>query len=133
MPELKPPIPLLRIFDEPKAREFYVGFLGFEVEFEDRFGEDFPLYLSVRHGDCVLHLTEHHGDATPGAHVRIGVAGLDDYCGALRAAAYRNAKPGTPQATAWGTREIGLTDPFGNRLTFVETAQRPPAEDRHAS
>ncbi|MDQ4087116.1 MAG: VOC family protein [Pseudomonadota bacterium] len=128
MPELKPPVPLLRIFDEAKAREFYVEFLGFEVEFEHRFGDDFPIYLSVRRGDCVLHLTEHHGDATPGAHVRIGVAGLDDYCRGLGERAYRNAKPGMPQAKPWGTREIGLTDPFGNRLTFVETAVRPAAE-----
>jgi hypothetical protein len=25
-------IPILRIFDEAKAREFYVGFLGFQVD-----------------------------------------------------------------------------------------------------
>lgn len=128
MPEMKPPIPLLRIFDEAKARDFYLGFLGFEVEFEHRFGHDFPIYISVRRGECVLHLTEHHGDATPGAQIRIEVAGLDDYCRTLAAAGYRTAKPGMPKPTAWGTREIGLTDPFGNRLTFVETAAPPAAE-----
>ena len=126
MPELKAAIPLLRIFDEAKAREFYLDFLGFEVEFEHRFGDDFPVYVSLRRGDCVLHLTEHHGDATPGAHIRIGVAGLDDYCRTLAAGSYRTAKPGTPEQTPWGTREIGLTDPFGNRLTLVET-DAPPA------
>jgi hypothetical protein len=26
-------IPILRIFDETKAREFYLGYLGFEVDF----------------------------------------------------------------------------------------------------
>jgi len=30
-------IPTLRIFDSAKAREFYVGFLGFKVDFEHRF------------------------------------------------------------------------------------------------
>jgi hypothetical protein len=30
-------IPILRIFDETKAREFYLDFLGFSVEFEHRF------------------------------------------------------------------------------------------------
>lgn len=31
------PIPILRIFDEAKAREFYVGFLGFTVDWKHRF------------------------------------------------------------------------------------------------
>lgn len=30
-------IPILRMFDEAKAREFYLDFLGFSVEFEHRF------------------------------------------------------------------------------------------------
>lgn len=37
-PRLSPAIPILRIFDQAKAREFYLGFLGFEPEFEHRFG-----------------------------------------------------------------------------------------------
>lgn len=39
--------PILRIFDEAKAREFYVDFLGFKVDWEHRFGENFPLYMQV--------------------------------------------------------------------------------------
>lgn len=31
------PIPILRMFDEQKAREFYVGFMGFKVAWETRF------------------------------------------------------------------------------------------------
>ncbi len=30
--------PILRIFDEAKAKEFYVGFLGFKVDWEHRPG-----------------------------------------------------------------------------------------------
>ena len=30
-----------------------------------------PLYLGVRRDGFVLHLSEHHGDAGPGASVRI--------------------------------------------------------------
>jgi len=37
------PIPILRMFDEAKAREFYLDFLGFSVEFEHRFEADLPL------------------------------------------------------------------------------------------
>jgi catechol 2,3-dioxygenase-like lactoylglutathione lyase family enzyme len=31
------PIPILRIFDEAKARAFYVDWLGFKVDWEHRF------------------------------------------------------------------------------------------------
>jgi catechol 2,3-dioxygenase-like lactoylglutathione lyase family enzyme len=36
--------PILRIFDEAKAKEFYVDFLGFKVDWEHRFEETLPLY-----------------------------------------------------------------------------------------
>jgi hypothetical protein len=39
--------PILRIFDEVKAREFYVGFPGFAVAWEHRFGGNSPLYLQL--------------------------------------------------------------------------------------
>jgi catechol 2,3-dioxygenase-like lactoylglutathione lyase family enzyme len=32
-------IPIFRIFDVAKAKEFYVGFLGFQVDWEHRFDE----------------------------------------------------------------------------------------------
>jgi hypothetical protein len=39
-----PVIPVLRIFDEAKAREFYIGFLGFKIDVEHRFEPGAPLY-----------------------------------------------------------------------------------------
>ena len=33
-------IPVLRIFDETKAREFYIDFLGFSLDWEHRFETD---------------------------------------------------------------------------------------------
>jgi catechol 2,3-dioxygenase-like lactoylglutathione lyase family enzyme len=112
--------PIFRIFDVQKAKEFYVEFLGFEVAFEHRFGDNFPLYLGLSFGNCSLHLSEHYGDACPGAHVRIGLDGIADYLAKLSAKDYRFAKPGAPEATPWQTLEATITDPFGNRLTFVE-------------
>ena len=70
--------PILRIFDEAKAREFYVGYLGFRIDWEHRFAPGMPLYLQVSRDSCVLHLSEHHGDACPGAALRIATEGLDD-------------------------------------------------------
>ena len=114
-----PPVPILRIFDEAKAREFYVEFLGFRIDWEHRFADDLPLYAQVSLGDCVLHLSEHHGDCCPGAAFRIrtdAVAGLHQR---LSQAKYRHARPGL-EDTPWGTREVRVTDPFGNRLVFFK-------------
>jgi hypothetical protein len=115
------PIPILRIFDEAKAREFYLGFLGFAIDFEHRFGDDFPIYMGISRASCVLHLSEHHGDACPGSAVRIPITGIADFGARLSAANYKYAKPGGPERTTWGTLELKLGDPFGNRLIFYET------------
>ena len=37
--------PILRMFDVRKAREFYLDFLGFKVDFEHRFEPSLPLYM----------------------------------------------------------------------------------------
>lgn len=120
MPELGPATPVLRSFDAEKARELYVDFLGFEVEFEHRLGPKFPLYMGLALSACRVHLTEHHGDACPGAHVRIQLDDIRRFLEVLQAKDYMHAKPGGPEATPWGTLEAAITDPFGNRLTFVE-------------
>ncbi len=114
-------VPVLRIFDADKAREFYLDFLGFSVDFEHRFGDNSPLYMGVTQSGTTLHLSEHYGDATPGAQVRIEVSDVVAYVGGLAAKHHRYAKPGTPRKMPWGSLEITLTDPFGNRLTLVET------------
>jgi uncharacterized glyoxalase superfamily protein PhnB len=115
---LGPPTPILRIFDEPKARAFYVDFLGFQVEWEHRYEPGMPLYLQVSRQDCRLHLSEHHGDATPGSGLRIEVQDLDALHAELTARNFKYARPGIQQQP-WG-RDMAITDPFGNRLIFSE-------------
>lgn len=112
------PTPVIRIFDEMKAKEFYIGFLGFKVDWEHRFGENFPLYIQISRGECILHLSEHHGDCSPGAAMRIETVDLDGFQQELSRKEYRYAKPGIPETMPWGTRDMSLNDPFGNRLTF---------------
>lgn len=111
-------IPVLRSFDEVRTRDFYIDFLGFEHVFEHRFEEWAPLYMGVRHGDCLIHLSEHYGDATPGATVQIWVDDVVAYAAELRAKKYGNSRPGVPEETPWGTREIGIKDPASNTLIF---------------
>jgi uncharacterized glyoxalase superfamily protein PhnB len=110
--------PILRIFDERKAREFYLDFLGFAVMFEHRFEPNLPLYMEVRRADCVLHLSEHHGDACPGSALRIEVSDLDALQTELLRRDYRHARP-VIEDMPWGTRDMTIADPFGNRLTFT--------------
>ncbi|EKU83497.1 putative glyoxalase superfamily protein PhnB [Massilia sp. UYP32] len=110
--------PILRIFDEARAREFYVDYLGFTVDWDHRFGPGMPLYLQVSRGDCVLHLSEHHGDCCPGAALRIEVDDIDDLHAELAAKQYGYARPAI-EDTPWETRELSVKDPFGNRLTFA--------------
>ncbi|MFD1344644.1 glyoxalase superfamily protein [Litorisediminicola beolgyonensis] len=114
-----PPVPILRSYREEEARDFYLRFLGFEIGFEHRFGPDLPLYMEVRRGAAVLHLSEHHGDASPGAAVRIETDGLADYHREITARGHRGARPGIVEQS-WGFREMALTDPAGNRLIFCE-------------
>lgn len=112
------PTPILRSFDEARAKAFYIDFLGFELVFEHRFEPGLPLYMAVRRGDCELHISEHYGDATPGSAVRIPVDDVTTYMEVLRGRNFGNARPGVPEETPWGSREITITDPAGNRLTF---------------
>jgi len=119
---MRPPIPILRSFDETKAREFYIDFLGFEVLFEHRFEPGTPLYLGVIKDNCALHISEHHGDACPGSAIRIEVADVDAYCKQLNEKRYKNARPGV-QEQPWGYRDMSINDPAGNRLIFCTPVQ----------
>ncbi len=110
-------IPLLRSFDEAKALELYVDWLGFTVDWQHRFEPGLPLYMQVSRGDCVLHVSEHHGDATPGSAVRIRVDDLEAFHAEISAKNYKNGRPGLVDRE-WGAREMAVHDGAGNRLIF---------------
>ena len=121
----KAPIPIHRIFDEAKAREFYVDYIGFTIDWEHRFEPDTPLYMQVSLGDCVLHLSEHSGDATPGSTCRIEVTDLKAFHKQLRAKTYKYARPGI-QRMPWGLDEMTIGDNFGNKLIFYQAPSDEP-------
>ena len=120
-------VPILRIFDIDKARRFYLDYLGFTVDWEHRFSNDAPLYMQVSRGGMVLHLSEHHGDGTPGSVVYVETQGVRDFHAELQRKDYPYLNPGVD------TDEIGtcmtLLDPFANTLRFNE----PPREETDAS
>src|ERR1051325_5143176 len=82
-------VPILRMFSVEKAEGVYCGFLGFAVDWEPRFGDDFPLYMQVSRAGLVLHLSEHHGDACPGSSVHVEMTGIDALRGAITAKPYK--------------------------------------------
>jgi hypothetical protein len=87
--EFQSVIPIFRVFDINKAAEFYLEYLGFKVNWDHRFDDNAPLYQQVSRGGLVLHLSEHHGDGSPGVHVRVAMKGLVAYHTELQAKAYR--------------------------------------------
>jgi uncharacterized glyoxalase superfamily protein PhnB len=117
--QFKRVIPIIRIFDETKAREFYVDFLGFTVDWEHRFHDNAPLYMQVSRGGMLLHLSEHHGDASPGSTVFVWMRGIADLHREVSAKKYRYNRPGLEDAP-WDARVMEVNDPFGNRLRFSE-------------
>lgn len=117
--EFERPAPILRSFDEAKAREFYLDYLGFSVDFEHRFEPGMPLYMGISRNGLTLHISEHHGDATPGSTVYIPMSGIDEFHTELKGKAYANLNPSIYDAP-WHARVMELADPFGNRLRFSE-------------
>ena len=112
-------VPILRSFDEAKAREFYVDWLGFKVDWEHRFEPDTPLYMQVSRNGLVLHISEHHGDGSPGSHLRVEVTGLREFHRELIDKRYKNNRPGL-EHPEWGGTEMTVIDPVNNRITFAE-------------
>ncbi len=111
-------IPILRIFDEAKARAFYCGFLGFTVDFEHRFEADLPLYMGVSRAGLQLHLSEHHGDASPGSTVYVPMQGVQALHKELSDRKYGFGRPAL-EHQPWGD-VLTVHDPFGNRVRFSQ-------------
>ncbi|MDH0648919.1 VOC family protein [Pseudomonas sp. GD03858] len=115
---LEKAIPILRMFDEVKAREFYLGFLGFSVEFEHRFEADLPLYLGLSRDGLQIHLSEHHGDASPGTTIFVPMQNIELFRDELIAKRYGFGRPDIVEQD-WG-RLLEVYDPFGNRIRFCQ-------------
>lgn len=146
------PIPILRIFDEQKALQHYIKYLGFVedwkhvtylppkkgvqtnhstlhdnvVDKEENGLIIGPSYrqISLPGTSVRLHLTEHHGDSTPGSTVYIPVmSGLRQFHSVLqrKSESYPFLRPSlseSPGDEAKGGISLSILDPFGNTLRF---------------
>ena len=98
-------VPIFRADDAAATAKWYQRW-GFEVVGEHRFAPGMPLYLFLERNGVHLHLSEHTGDARPGALVYFWVDDVDAV-----AAEFDVQVEDQPWA-----REIKLIDPDGNRL-----------------
>lgn len=114
-------IPILRIFDEEKAREFYLEFLGMKLDWEHRFEAGFPIYMQVSRGNLVFHLSEHSGDCSPGSKVFVNTNELDILHNEITSKGYKYNKTEITIAS-WGARVFEVIDPFTNKVIFNEVA-----------
>lgn len=121
--QLQQAVPILRIFDLDKAREFYVDYLGFTWDWEHRFDPESPRYIQVSRDGVRLHLSEHHGDGTPGSALLVTIADARAIHEELRNRDYPMLNPGI-ESDPWGLT-VSVLDPFQNRITFHE----PRAEE----
>ena len=113
--------PILRIFDYEKAKTFYIEWLGFKIDWEHK-PDNSPIYLQISFDSIVIHLTEHHGDCSPGARIHIeNFNNLALYHEKLLSKNYKYNRPSLDTAS-WRPNAICMEaiNPFGNRLTFAE-------------
>ncbi|MCZ4221727.1 glyoxalase superfamily protein [Pedobacter rhodius] len=109
--------PILRIFDYDKAIEFYVDWLGFTIDWEHRFDDNAPIYMQISLAGIELHLSEHHGDCAPGAHIHIDCYELKEFHKELIDKKYKYNRPGL-ERTFYGSWAVTVNDPFFNKITF---------------
>ncbi|MEU3962429.1 glyoxalase superfamily protein [Streptomyces buecherae] len=111
-------VPVLRVFDWAKAHAFYVTYLGCAVDWEHRFAPDLPRYAQVSRGALVLHLSEHHGDGTPGTAVYVELDGVRELHAELTAKEYPYLRPGLEEDGIG--LSVTLLDPFGNQIRLSQ-------------
>lgn len=130
-PRVSAPVPVFRSFDETRAREFYIDYLHFSVEWEHRFEYARPiLYMRLRRDQFVLDLSEHHGDGTPGSTVWVPVRDVTALHKELQDTGYDRLNPGIDTDSPGGpTMEV--IDPFSNTIRFCQvTSWTAPSADR---
>jgi hypothetical protein len=112
-------VPIFRIYSLEKAREFYLDFLGFSIDWEGSFEPGGPVYMQVSRAGISIHLSEHHGDGTPGSVAYVYMTGVKELHRELNDKKYRRNRPGLQEQT-WGMTEVMVIDPFNNRIVFGE-------------
>ncbi len=112
-------IPTFRILDYKKATDFYIDGLGFNIDWEHRFGPKEPVYMQISRNGLTLHLSENKRfDA--GVIVFVDCKELNEFYSDVNSRK-SDIELSKPEKTNWQTIQMEIEDPFGNLLRFNET------------
>jgi len=111
-------IPTLRILDYEKAVEFYIHFLGFNIDWEHRFSSSEPVYMQISLNNLMLHLSENQR-FQPNNIVFVETEGIQNFRADLSSKDTNFPVPEVSK-TPWHTFQMEIEDPFGNLLRFNE-------------
>lgn len=109
-------IPQLRITNADISLPFYIEGLGFTLDWQHQFEPGFPLFLQLTREGQTIFLTEHSGDCEVGGAIYFIVPNIDDCYTLFKPNKIQTTEK--PADTPWGTREMLITDPDGNKLRF---------------
>ena len=112
-------IPVLRVADYPRARAFWTLTMGFAQGEE---GGDPPRFGIFYRGDATVFVDGWHGADVPPSPGWRAYMHTDDVDALARELAERGHRGDGPQDTAYGMRELVVTDPDGNRICFGQYA-----------
>ena len=114
-------IPVVPMALEDETKEFYLEFLGYEIDWEHRFNssQNSELYMLIHLGDSVLHLNGHADPDSAPIETRIPVEHLQEYAQFLcqKKSRFGMPQPVDPRYEGKNT-DMNIRDPFGNLLTF---------------
>ena len=112
--------PVFQITDYPQALAFYVDWLGFGIDWEERPASG-GCYLQISRGSIVLHLTNYPNESSIGARALAEFTGLLSFHRLLlqKESAF---PPPHLQKTTWNDKvmQMELFDPVGNCLVLAE-------------
>jgi catechol 2,3-dioxygenase-like lactoylglutathione lyase family enzyme len=105
-----------RMNNYAEAIPFYIGFLGFHLDWEHSASEDGPIYMQISKNGLMLHLSD-SDRFREGSVVFVETKGLDDLHQEFTERKGHFDLPAI-EHTPWGTRQLEITDPSGNMLRF---------------
>jgi catechol 2,3-dioxygenase-like lactoylglutathione lyase family enzyme len=108
--------PELRTTDWERTKAFYVGGLGFTVDWAHRFQPDLPVFAQLTRDGLSVFVSGHGAGERAGCAAYFFVTDVDAW---HRDFAGRGVQPAvSPQDMDYGIREMTVLDPDGNRLRF---------------
>jgi len=121
-------VPILRVKDARVSAKFYQDAMGFKVDWEHRFADDFPIYMQVSRPPLALHLSEHQGGGTTAAEFFVRVPDVD---AVYQAMVDQGIKPESePTDQEYGMRDFLIVDPDGHSITLGSPAGFPTEQHR---